>query len=135
MTADRRPATSAVIHAAAFRAALRSFLRDSERVALASGLTPQRYLLLLMIKGAPDGSEHATITQLAERMKLAQSSVTELVQRAEDVGLIQREQAAEDARVARLGLTEEGERRFAHAFTALDIERRRLRSAVAELEP
>jgi DNA-binding MarR family transcriptional regulator len=134
MSAERRPPTSAVIHVAALRAALRTFLRDSERVALASGLTPQRYLLLLMIKGAADGSEQATVTELADRMKLAQSSVTELVQRAEEAGLIVREQAADDGRVAQISLTEEGERRFARAFTALDVERRRLQSAIAELD-
>jgi DNA-binding MarR family transcriptional regulator len=129
-----RPPTSAVIHVAAFRAALRSFLRDSERVARASGLTPQRYLLLLMIKGAPDGSERTTITELAERLALAQSTVTELVQRAEDIGLLEREQSEEDGRVAYLGLTEEGERRLARAFTALGVERRRLRKVIADLE-
>ena len=134
MSAERRPPTSAVIHVAALRAALRTFLRDSERVALASGLTPQRYLLLLMIKGAADGSEQATVTELADRMKLAQSSVTELVQRAEEAGLIVREQAADDGRVAQISLTDEGERRFARAFTALDVERRRLQSAIAELD-
>jgi DNA-binding MarR family transcriptional regulator len=134
MSAERRPPTSAVIHVAALRAALRTFLRDSERVALASGLTPQRYLLLLMIKGAADGSEQATVTELADRMKLAQSSVTELVQRAEEAGLIVREQATDDGRVAQISLTDEGERRFARAFTALDVERRRLQSAIAELD-
>ena len=43
--------------AAALRAAVRLFLRRGEQVARAAGLTPQRQLLLLMIKGAPDGSE------------------------------------------------------------------------------
>ena len=50
---------AAVVEVASFRAALRSFLADSDRVARASGLTPQRHLLLLMIKGAADGSERA----------------------------------------------------------------------------
>jgi DNA-binding MarR family transcriptional regulator len=134
MSNEPRPPTSAVIHVAAFRAALRSFLRDSERVARASGLTPQRYLLLLMIKGAADGSERTTITELAERLALAQSSATELVQRAEEVGLVQKEQSQSDGRVAHIALTEEGERRLARAFTALGVERRRLRKAIAELE-
>ena len=44
-----------VITVAEFRAALRKFLRRSELVADSCGLTPQRYLLLLMIKGASDG--------------------------------------------------------------------------------
>jgi DNA-binding MarR family transcriptional regulator len=134
MPEESRPPTSAVMHVAAFRAALRAFLRDSERVARASGLTPQRYLLLLMIKGAADGSEQTTITELAQRLSLAQSTVTELVQRAEEIGLIQKEQSESDGRVAHIALTEEGERRLARAFTAHGVERRRLRKAIADLE-
>src|SRR5436190_20950973 len=91
-----------VIAVAEFRAALRAFLRRTERIARQSGLTPQRYLLLLMVKGAPDGAERSTVTELAERMQLAQSTVTELVSRAEEAGLIGREQSRDDARVAHL---------------------------------
>ena len=126
--------TAAVIHVAAFRSALRMFLRESELVARQSGLTPQRYLLLLMVKGAPDGSEQATVTDLVERLGLAQSTVTELVRRAEEAGLLEREQSEVDGRVAHLRLTQEGEERLSKSFTALDVERRRLREAFAELE-
>src|SRR5690242_18930749 len=52
----RRVETDAVMHAAAFWATLRSLLRESASAARTSGLLPNRYLLLLMIKGAPDGS-------------------------------------------------------------------------------
>src|SRR5216110_1595659 len=112
-----------VIAAAEFRAALRRFLRRSERIARQSGLTPQRYLLLLMIKGAPDGSEQSTVTELAGRLQLAQSSVTELVSRAEETGLLEREASQTDARVAHLRLTPEGERRLLLSFTQLETER------------
>jgi DNA-binding MarR family transcriptional regulator len=125
---------TAAVHVAAFRAALRAFLRESELSARAGGLTPQRYLLLLMIKGAPDGSERATVTDLAERLGLAQSTVTELVSRAEEVGLIERSPSDDDGRVAYLGLTKEGERRLAATFTRLDVERARLHDAFAQLE-
>jgi DNA-binding MarR family transcriptional regulator len=134
MTDKPRPKTAAVIHLAAFRAALRTFLRESERIARANGLTPQRHLLLLMIKGTPDGSEQTTITELTERLKLAQSTVTELVRRAETAGLIEREHSEADARVAHLRLTDEGERRLARVFTHLDVEREQLRQAFAELD-
>ena len=127
--------TSAVIHVAAFRAALRAFLRETELSAQASGLTPQRYLLLLMIKGAPDGSEEATVTDLVERLGLAQSTVTELVIRAVEAGLVERTPSPDDARVAHLRLTADGERRLASSFTRLDVERQRLREAFAELDP
>ena len=126
--------TSDAIAVADFRAALRMFLRRTERVARRSGLTPQRHLLLLMIKGAPDLSQQSTVTELAERLQLAQSTVTELVRRAEEAGLLAREQSANDARVAHLRLTDEGERRLALAFTNLARERADLRDAFRHLD-
>jgi len=118
---------------AEFRAALRQFQRRSERVARKSGLTPQRYLLLMMIKGAPSGGEQSTVTELAERLQLAQSTVTELVHRAEEAGLVAREQSQRDARVAYLRLTPEGERRLMLSFSGLATERAGLRDAIAHL--
>lgn len=122
-----------VIRVASFRAALRSFLSASERLARASGLTSQQHLLLLMIKGAPDGSEQATVSDLADRMKLAQNTVTELVQRTERLGLIDRQLSPADARRAHLGLTPEGERRLTAAFTGHDRSRAELRRAIGDL--
>src|SRR5213079_1141018 len=108
----RRLTTEEVARVAEFRSALRRFLRTTERNSRAAGLTPQRYLLLLMVKGAEDGSGRSTVTELAERLQLAQSTVTELVRRAEEAGLVEREASAVDARVAHLRLTPEGERRL-----------------------
>ena len=95
------------------RAALRKFLRVSERAARRHGLTQQRYLLLLMIKGAPDGSQRSTVTTLSERLQLAQSTVTELVARAEEAGLVTRDPSTHDGRMVFFSLTPEGERRLA----------------------
>ncbi len=134
MSRDETLDVADAIAVAEFRAALRKFLRLSERVARRAGLTPQRHLLLLMIKGAPGGDEQSTVTELAERLQLAQSTVTELVRRAEEAGLIQREQSQRDARVAHLRLTPEGERRLALSFTELETERQQLRDAFAHLE-
>lgn len=116
--------------AAELRAALRDFLGASERCAREHGLTPQRHLLMLMIKGAADGSESATITELGARMRLAQSTMTELIQRTEAAGLVMRESGVADGRVVRLSLTPEGERRLAFVQHALRDERRRLRDVV-----
>jgi DNA-binding MarR family transcriptional regulator len=126
--------TVEVVEVAEFRESLRRFLRQSERVARRAGLTPQRHLLLLMIKGARDGSEQSTVTELSDRLQLAQSTVTELVSRAEEVGLVAREQSQSDARVAHLRLTTEGERRLADSFTGLADEREQLRAAFANLD-
>jgi DNA-binding MarR family transcriptional regulator len=122
------------IRVAEFRSALRRFLRRSERVARESGLTPQRYLLLLMIKGSSDSSERSTVTELADRLQLAQSTVTELVGRAEDAGLVEREPSSADGRVAHLRLTEQGEDRLARAFTGLESERKLLLSSLVALD-
>jgi DNA-binding MarR family transcriptional regulator len=125
---------AAAVPVAEFRAALRAFMRTSERNARAAGLTPQRYLLLLMIKGAPAGDEQSTVTELAERLQLAQSTVTELVSRAEEIGLVERERSLDDGRIAILRLTAEGERRLAASFTSNERERQALSKAFEHLQ-
>jgi DNA-binding MarR family transcriptional regulator len=122
-------------HAAELRAALRHFLRSSEQVARKHRLTPQRYTLLLMIKGAPDGTQRSTVTELSRRLQLAQSTVTELVRRAENVGLIAREPSATDGRVAYLRVTAEGERRLVGAVGDLGLEQRRLADVLGDNHP
>jgi DNA-binding MarR family transcriptional regulator len=124
--------TADVVEVAAFRAALRSFFAESDRQARASDLSPRQQLLLLMIKGAPDGSERTTISALVPRLKLAQNTVTELVQRAARLGLIEREQSETDARVIHLKLTPEGEHRLARAYTGLQVARAQLRRALRD---
>jgi DNA-binding MarR family transcriptional regulator len=121
-----RPRPDDYRSAAELRVALRRFLRLSEQVARKNELTPQRYLLLLMIKGAPDGSERSTVTELAERLQLAQSTVTELVRRAEAAGLVRRTPSPRDGRVAYLSLTPEGERRLAGTIGDIGAEHARL---------
>jgi DNA-binding MarR family transcriptional regulator len=100
-----------LIRAAEFRTALRRFLRRTEITARAAGLTPQRYVLLL-----------------------AQSTVTELVIRAERQGLVEREISSQDARVARLRVTPEGRRRMLAAFVAIRAEREELLEAFGHAE-
>jgi DNA-binding MarR family transcriptional regulator len=120
--------------AAAFRASLRRFHRISEDAARQAGLTPRRHLLLLMIKGAQGGVERSTVSELCERLQLAQSTVTELVQRAEEADLVRRAQARDDGRVAYLTLTPEGERRLRSVHDQLRPEREALASILRELD-
>ena len=135
-TLDDEPSlkSAEVIRVAAFRAALQSFLRRSDLAARHGGLTSQRYLVLLMIKGAPDGSEQTTVSELARRLQLAPNTVSELVSRTEQLGLIRREGSNSDARVAHVRLTEEGERLIARVFSSHDGERRELRDQLDGLE-
>ena len=128
------PSLEEVQRAAAFRVALRTFQRGTERVARSAGLTPQWYLLLLLVKGSEEGAERAApVGELSKRMHLAQSTVTELVNRAEHAGIVRRTASALDGRVAYIVLTKEGEARFAESFRALADERRALSRAVTRL--
>jgi DNA-binding MarR family transcriptional regulator len=71
---------------ARFRAALRAFENAAEEAARAAGLTPQRYLLLLMVKGAPAGDERATVNDVADRLRVEAHTITGAASRAEEGG-------------------------------------------------
>jgi DNA-binding MarR family transcriptional regulator len=132
MPAETRPQIkdTEFLRAAAFRSALRRFLRRTEVVAAEASLTPQRYDLLLMIRSAGE----LRVTDLCDLLELQQSAVTELVNRAEEAGLIVRESSPDDGRVRLLRLTSEGERRLMRAFVALRNDREMLRAAFRELD-
>jgi DNA-binding MarR family transcriptional regulator len=118
------PAFSDYEEAAGLRAALRLFLRHSETITRRYGLSPRQYELLLMIKASP--GEQSTVSELVELLQLTQSTVTELVQRAEDGGLLQRRQSASDGRVVHLSLSPDGDDRLRRAIGDLGPERHRL---------
>ena len=128
------PAPDVYRAAAELRTALRAFVRRSEQLAREQRLTPQQYVLLLLIKGSPDGRERATVTDLSRRLQLGQSTVTELVQRAEDGGLIERTLDRTDARVSWLSLTPGGSERLAAVVRRLGPERRRLFELLSTLD-
>ncbi len=87
-----------------------------------------------MIKGAPGGAERSTVSELCARLQLAQSTVTELVQRAEEAGLVRRAQAREDGRIAYLTLTPEGKRRLQLVHDQLRPEREALTRILREVD-
>jgi DNA-binding MarR family transcriptional regulator len=119
--------------AAELRSALRRFLRRSEEIARRHQLTPRQYLLLLMIKAREDSPEQTTITHLVHRLALTQSTITELVQRAEEAGLVGRTPSPDDGRVTFLSLTPLGARRLHAAFEEHGPERAALLRAVRDL--
>jgi DNA-binding MarR family transcriptional regulator len=122
-----------IIQIAEFRSRLRAFLRHNEQVARRVGLTPQRYELLLAIKGAPGGSQRLSFTALAQRIHLSRNSVTELCARAEETGLITRTPSSEDQRVVYLRLTREGEKLLRKALTENERSRLELMDAFQHL--
>jgi DNA-binding MarR family transcriptional regulator len=120
--------------AAALREAVRRFQRRSEDVTGANGVTPRTYQLLLMIKTARAGNERAGLAELEQRLQLGRSTVTELVLRSEQRGLVRRELDRERRRGISIRLTPLGERRLARVVAQLGDERRRLVEILAELQ-
>jgi DNA-binding MarR family transcriptional regulator len=94
---------------AELRYRIRKFVRDGDEVATAAGLEPQQYLLLLMIRGIPNGQE-ATVSNLAERLSLKHHSVVELIDRMETHGYVRRSRSREDRRSVLVSLLPRGEK-------------------------
>jgi DNA-binding MarR family transcriptional regulator len=91
-----------------FRYTLRQFLRFSEEVAQANGITPLQYQLMLQIKGFP-GRDWASVTELAERLQSKHHGVVALVSRCESLGLVRRHASTSDLRQVEVRLTPAGE--------------------------
>ena len=94
---------------AELRHQIRHFLSEGDRAARSSGLEPQQYLLLLMIRGLPEG-QSATIRTLADRLTLKHHSAVELVDRLEANGFVRRARARDDRRNVNVSLLPRGER-------------------------
>lgn len=92
---------------AAFRHALRSFLRFSELAAAKIGLTTQHYQAMLVIRACPEG-RRITIADLAEQLLIKHNSAVELVDRLADEGLLVREASSADRRKVHLAMTPRG---------------------------
>jgi DNA-binding MarR family transcriptional regulator len=93
----------------AFRYELRKFLRVSEEIANAAGITTLQYQLLLHVRGF-SGRQWATVGELAERLQAAPNGTAALVSRCESAGLVTRKPDASDRRQVQVHLTPEGER-------------------------
>jgi DNA-binding MarR family transcriptional regulator len=93
---------------AAFRYALRRFIRFSEEAAQAAGITAQQYQALLAIKGFP-ARDRITVGELAERLQLRHHSAVGLIDRLAADKLVAREPSAEDRRQVLVQLTRRGE--------------------------
>jgi DNA-binding MarR family transcriptional regulator len=94
---------------AELRFRIRQFLGEGDATARDAGLEPQQYLLLLMIRGLPEGQE-ATIRALAERLTLKHHSVVELIDRLEAHGYVRRTRGRDDRRRVLVSLLPRGER-------------------------
>jgi DNA-binding MarR family transcriptional regulator len=91
---------------AAWRYALRRFLRFSENAARRAGVSPSQYQLMLFIRGFRGGPP--AIADLAERLQVHHQSAVGLVDRSETAGLVRRVPDARDRRRVRVVLTPRG---------------------------
>jgi DNA-binding MarR family transcriptional regulator len=133
MSTRTKPAATDYAEAAALREALRGFQKASESVTARYGLTPRTYQVLLMIKTGRTGTGYAGLRELEDRMKLGRSTITELMLRTEERGLVRRELDPDRRGAIRIGLTIDGERRLANACAELGDERRRLLDLLVKL--
>lgn len=95
-----------------FRYAHRAFLAFSENATRMSGVTPQQYQALLVIKASPD--EVVLVRELAERMLLKHNGAVQLADRLVESNLVRREQSELDRRAVELTLTKKGEEKVAY---------------------
>lgn len=92
---------------AAFRHALRKFLRFSELAAAEIGLTTQHYQAMLVVRGCPE-DRRITINDLAQQLLIRHNSAVELVDRLVEEELVVREISSADRRKVELRLTGRG---------------------------
>ena len=96
-----------------FRYRLRTFLRFSEDIARAEGITVLQYQLLLHTQGFPE-RDWASIGEIAERLQAQPNGVVALVSRCEEAGLVRRVPGVKDRRLVEVHLTPLGRRKLAN---------------------
>ena len=115
----------------AFRTALRRFDQWSRAAAEAHGLTHAQHQLLLAVRGSTaDGGP--SIGEVSEALLVRHHTATELIDRTQQLGLVERVRSAEDARRVQLRLTAQGHQ-VLEALTEVHLEE--LRSLGPLLEP
>ncbi len=115
----------------AFRDGLRRFLHWSTQQAEAVGLTGTQHQLLLAIRG--HGDPPPSIRDVADHLLLRHHSAVELVDRAENAGLVRRIDDPDDQRIVRLELTRRGNQKLESLAAAHLEELSRLRAQFTSL--
>ncbi len=116
---------------AELRYRIRRFLQEGDDTARQAQLEPQHYLMLLAVRGLPEGQE-ATIRTLAERLSLRHHSTVELVDRMEAHGYVKRTRGREDRRQVLVSLQPRGEKLLEHVVQQRIIELRANGRALVE---
>jgi DNA-binding MarR family transcriptional regulator len=117
---------------AAFRQALREFLRFSDEAAAALGLTTQHYQVMLVLRACPEG-EAVTINDLAQELLIRHNSAVGLVDRLVEEALVVRTASKSDRRKVELRLSARGRRVLARLAAAHRAELERIGPALERL--
>ncbi len=112
------------------RVALRRFQSATDEITRRHRLTSRQYDLLALLH-ASDPKRH-TPSRIALDLHLGRNTLTELVSRAAEAGLVHREPHGEDARSKQIVPSEEGTRRYLAAVAELRPERTRLLAILRE---
>ena len=99
-----------------FRYWIRRYESLSDQTVRKVGLEPLHYLLMLTIKGLPDG-KRPTINVLSERLQMKHNSTVELTKRMEKIGLVERVRDSANRRFVIIDITEKGERHIEELVT------------------
>ena len=117
---------------AAFRAALRQFVRFSEEAAREAGLTPQQHQALVAIRGHI-GNEPPTVGELAEALQVKHHSAVGLVDRIVQRGFARREPSTVDNRRVHVVITPAGDEILRSLTSAHREEHRQLADVLRRL--
>jgi len=117
---------------AAFRRALREFLRFSDEAAAALGLTTQHYQVMLVLRACPDG-ETVSINDLAHELLIRHNSAVGLVDRLVEERLVVRNESRTDRRKVELRLSARGRRVLAKLASGHRAELERIGPALERL--
>jgi DNA-binding MarR family transcriptional regulator len=96
-----------------FRFELAKFLRFSEQISRAAGITPTQYLLLLHIRGFA-GRDGASVGALAIRLQSSPHGTAALIERCVAARLVHKRRGQADRRRVQVSLTPWGRRLVAH---------------------
>jgi DNA-binding MarR family transcriptional regulator len=117
---------------AEFRHAMRVFQRFSEEEARRAGVTPGQHQLLLAVRGF-SGVRPPAAVDLADVLQLRIHSVVELIDRAEQGGLLRRESDPVDGRRQLIHLTGRGRTTLEALAAAHRDELRRFRHEMHDI--
>ncbi|MGH3413260.1 MAG: MarR family winged helix-turn-helix transcriptional regulator [Marmoricola sp.] len=117
----------------AFRTRLRRFDQWSRDAAEQRGVTHAQHQLLLAVRGSMAG-QGPTIGDVADSLLVKHNTATGLVDRAQELGLVERVRDEADSRRVHLRLTRKGDR-VLRQLTSVHLEELRRLGLALEAEP